>query len=176
VVREALETMDLTVIAATEILQAAGVGTMQRMQETKENDFASEFFKRVERNKKSIFLLGETDAKIARAKEELLKDFPKLVFVGEYAVENCVGNLEAVINDMNITAPDVIVSVLASPLQEHFLMEHKDKMNANIWYGVGEIGLSGHRRSLRNLLWSKMHMKRLKNNINKYKVQKEDEA
>ena len=48
VVREAISSMDLTVIGEKEIIQAAGVATMQRVQETKENDFANEFFKRVE--------------------------------------------------------------------------------------------------------------------------------
>lgn len=48
-----------------------------------------------------------------------------------------MGDLEAVINDMNATTPDVIISVLPSPMQEQFLFEHRDKMNANIWYGIG---------------------------------------
>ena len=169
VIREALATMDLTVIGEKEIIQAAGIATMQRVQETKANDFEYEFFRRVERNKKSIFLLGETEEKIAEVKEKLLEQFSKLIFVGEYATENCVGDLEAVINDMNATTPDVILSVLPTPLQEHFLVEHKDKMNANIWYGVGELGVHKKKRSIRNCIWSKLHMERLKNSINKYK-------
>ena len=43
-------------IGEKEIIQAAGLGTMQRIKETEENDFYFEFFKRVERNKKSVFL------------------------------------------------------------------------------------------------------------------------
>lgn len=169
VVREAISTMDLTVIGEEEIIKAAGEATMQRVQETKANDFGYEFFKRVERNKKSLFLLGETEKKLVQIKEELQKTFPKLVFAGEYALEKCVGDLEAVINDMNVTTPDVILSVLPSPQQEHFLMDHKDKMNANIWYGIGEAGIQKKKhRSIGSIFQSRMHMERLKNSINKY--------
>ena len=119
--------------------QAAGLESMQRIRETEENDFYFEFFKRIERNKKSVFLLGDTQEKIDSLKAELTEDYPKLIFAGEYAVETCVGDLEAVINDMNATTTDVIISVLPSPMQEQFLYEHRDKMNANIWYGIGGI-------------------------------------
>ena len=59
-----------------------------------------------------------------------------------------MGDLEAVINDMNATTPDVIISVLPSPMQEQFLYEHRDKMNANIWYGIG--GVPVHKKKARS--------------------------
>lgn len=177
VIREAISSMDLTIIGEKEIMQAVNAATMQRVQEIKENDFVIEFFRRVERNKKSLFLLGETDKKIAHAKEELQRQFPKLNFAGEYALENCVGDFEAVINEMNITTPDVILSVLATPLQEHFLMSHKDKINANIWYGIGETKPKKKRYlDLRGFFQSRVYGIRLKNSIDKYKSKNENEA
>ncbi len=177
VVREAISSMDLTIIEEEGIIQAAGVATMQRVQETKSDDFAYEFFKRVERNKKSIFLLGETEEKLASVKEELQRTFPKVIFAGEYAVENCVGDLEAVINDLNVTTPDVILSVLPSPQQEYFLMEHKDKMNANIWYGAGESSIQKKKhRSIGSILQNRMHLERLKNSIDKYEKDSKADA
>ena len=38
---------------------------------------------------------------------------------------------------INIAAPDVILSVIATPGQEGFLKENKEKFNAKIWYGLG---------------------------------------
>ena len=168
VVKEVVDSLDLSVIGEKEILQAAGVATMQRVKETEENDFAIEFFKRIERNKKSLFILGDTDSRIEHAREDLVREVPKLEIVGEYAVENCVGNLEAVINDMNVMAPDVIMSILPTPMQEHFFLEHRDKMNANIWYGVGSLGTSGKHRGMKNFFQRMMHLGRLKNSMNKY--------
>lgn len=168
VVKEVLSSLDLAVIGEKEIIQAAGARTMQRINETEENDFFFEFFKRVERNKKSLFLLGETEEKLAGMRELLEREFPKLVFAGEYALENCVGDLEAVINDMNAMTPDVIVSILPTPRQEHFFLEHKDKMNASIWYGMGELDIGKKHHPIRNFFRSLMHRGRLKNSIDKY--------
>lgn len=170
VVREVISSLDLAVIGEKEIIQAAGADTMQRLQETEEDDFSFEFFKRVERNKKSLFLLGETESRIGNMKEQLERAFPKLIIVGEYAVENCVGNLEAVINDMNAMTPDIIVSILPSPLQEHFFLEHRDKMNASIWYGIGEAGIQRNRHGVGRFFRNLIHLGKLKNSINKYKA------
>ncbi len=167
-VKEVVDSLDLSIIGEKEILQVAGVATMQRVKETEENDFAFEFFKRIERNKKSLFILGETDFRVARIKEEIEREFPKIEIVGEYAVENCVGNLEAVINDMNAMTPDVIVSVLPTPMQEHFFLDHRDKMNANIWYGAGSLGISRKHHGIASCFRRMMHLGRLKNSINKY--------
>lgn len=168
VVKEVIDSLDLSIIGEKEILRAAGVATMQRMKETEENDFSFEFFKRIERNKKSLFILGETDSRIERVREALKQEFPKLEIVGEYAVENCVGNLEAVINDMNAMTPDVIMSILPTPMQEHFFLEHRDKMNANIWYGVGSLGIAGKHHGMKGFFRRMMHLGRLKNSMNKY--------
>lgn len=168
VVKEVIDSLDLSIIGEKEILRAAGVATMQRMKETEENDFSFEFFKRIERNKKSLFILGETDSRIERVREALKQEFPKIEIVGEYAVENCVGNLEAVINDMNAMTPDVIMSILPTPMQEHFFLEHRDKMNANIWYGVGSLGIAGKYHGMKGFFRRMMHLGRLKNSMNKY--------
>ena len=182
VVRSVISSLDLAVIVDREIMQAAGAETVQRRQETTENDFAGEFFKRVERNKKSVYLLGETEHRLSDMKREFETAFPKLVFAGEYALENCVGNLETVINEMNATTPDIIVSILPTPLQEHFFAEHKDKMNATVWYGMGEYGIRGRKHGIGSFFKNQMYLGRLKNSIKKYQdlmdgeTEKEDEA
>ncbi len=170
--KDAMNALSLAIIGEKEILQAAGLATMQRIRETEENDFYFEFFKRLERNKKSIFLLGEATQKVEEMKKELLTSFPKLVFAGDYAVENCVGNLEAIINDMNAGTPDVIVSILPSPLQEHFLWEHRDKISANIWYGIGGLPIKKKRQGILGHLRSLIHLGKLKNSISKYHLNK----
>ena len=53
--------------------------------------------------------------------QELREEYPKLVLAGAAATENCVGDLEGVINEMNAATPDVIISIIPSPGQEHFL-------------------------------------------------------
>lgn len=168
VVRDVISSLDLAVIGEKEIMQAARIHTMQRLKETEEDDFSFEFFKRVERNKKSLFLLGETEEEIRHMEGELLEAFPKLVIVGGYAVENSIGDPEAVINEMNAMIPDVVVSVLPTPLQEHFFSEHRSKMNAALWYGIGNLGLHRPRHGVRGFFRSLMDRGKLKNSMSRY--------
>ena len=101
VLKEVISSLDLAVIGEKGILQAAGVDTMQRIRETEENDFSDEFLKRVERNRKSVFIIGETQGAVDEFTQELREEYPKLVLAGAAATENCVGDLEGVINEMN---------------------------------------------------------------------------
>ncbi|MFR4352597.1 MAG: WecB/TagA/CpsF family glycosyltransferase [Roseburia sp.] len=176
VVREVISSLDLAVIGEKEIMRAAGVQMMQRLKETDEHDFSCELFKRAERNHMSVFLLGKTEEKLLETREELLEGFPKLVIAGEYAVENCVGNWEKIINDMNATTPDIILSVLPTPMQEHFFMDHRDKMNANLWYGIGESGICKKKQGVSVFFRNLMHRGRLKNSIEKYQDREIEEA
>ena len=109
VLKEVISSLDLAVIGEKGILQAAGVDTMQRIRETEENDFSDEFLKRVERNRKSVFIIGETQGAVDEFTQELREEYPKLVLAGAAATENCVGDLEGVINEMNAATPDVII-------------------------------------------------------------------
>ncbi len=40
-------------------------------------------------------------------------------------------------NEINGATPDVVISALASPMEEEFVLSHKDKVGAGIWYGIG---------------------------------------
>lgn len=174
VLKEVISSLDLAVVGEKEILEIAGVKTMQRMKETEGNDFFFEFMKRIERNRKHIFLLGETEEKNTKIKQQLLEEYPKLLLEGEYALENCVGDLEAVINDLNAATPDIILSVLPTPKQEHFFGEHKDKISAKIWYGIGENGI-GKKSGMKKRFKSLLHRGRLKNSMEKYEKKMEND-
>ena len=165
--RNAISSLDLAIVGQKEILEVAGVGTMQRIKETEENDFFYEFLKRLERNHKRLFLLGETEEKNNRIKEKLIEQYPQLSIVGEYALENCIGDQAAIINEMNAATPDLVLSALPSPTQEHFFWEHKDKINARIWYGVGDVEIDG-RMGVKKMVTSLLHRGRLKSSIEKY--------
>ena len=87
-----------------------------------------------------------------------------------FFVEKCVGDLETVINEMNATAPDVILSVLPSPVQEHFFWAHRNKMSASIWYGIGKFGIAAKRPGVRVFFQSLLHLGKLKNSMIKYQA------
>lgn len=138
VLKECIEHLDLAIVSEKEILKAAGVISAQRMRETAENEFNREFMKRIARNNKTIYLLGNTSTQIEKLQEFLQEKYPKLRISGMYALEDCVGDPDNIINEINIAEPDVIFSVLPTPQQEYFLKDNAGKFNAKIWYGLGQ--------------------------------------
>lgn len=138
VLKECIEQLDLAIISEKEILKAAGVISAQRMRETGENEFAREFMKRIVRNNKTVYLLGNTSAQIETLQEFLRSKYPTLKISGLYALEDCTGDFDNIINEINIAEPDVIFSVLPTPQQEYFLKDNVGKFNAKIWYGLGQ--------------------------------------
>ena len=92
-----------------EILTAADVHDRKRLQEAEERVFLRMFMKYLQKNHGRVYLLAETE-------EELE---------------------ETVINDINGTETDCILSVLPSPYQEQFISENKALLNARVWFGCG---------------------------------------
>lgn len=133
-----IENLDLAIICDKEILKAAGVTSAQRMRETADNDFFKEFMKIAVHSHRTVYLLGDTSEQTKLFESFLKEAFGKLKIAGVYALSECSGDYDAVINEVNIAAPDLILSVLPIPRQEYFLQEHKGKFNAKIWYGLGE--------------------------------------
>lgn len=133
-----IENLDLAIICDKEILKAAGVTSAQRMRETAENEFFNEFMKQVMRSHRTVYLLGDTSEQTKLLQSFLKESYGKLKIAGTYALSECSGDYDAVINEVNIAVPDLILSVIPIPKQEYFLQEHKGKFNAKVWYGLGE--------------------------------------
>ena len=138
VVRECIEHLDLTIIGEKEILNAAGVDSAQRIRETAEHEFFKEFAARIIRNNKTVYMLGDTAARTENMLDFFRENYEKLKICGSYALEECTGDLDHVINEINIAEPDVIFSILPTPQQEYFLKDNVGKFNAKIWYGLGQ--------------------------------------
>lgn len=146
VIKDALQMAEHTVIAEAGILDAVGAGSYQRRHEIEHHDFFYELMKRIERNHKTLFVIGDSMERVEQMCERILDRYPKCDIVGMEALDECSGATDAVINEINALAPDVVLSIIPSPQQEHFLMENREKISAELWYGLGKIEL-GKKRS-----------------------------
>ncbi|MFG6384175.1 MAG: WecB/TagA/CpsF family glycosyltransferase [Lachnospiraceae bacterium] len=136
--RTCIENLDLAIISDKEILKAAGENSPQRMQETVNNEFLKEFMKRASRNNRTVYLLGESREQVEILQKFLNENYGRIQVVGVYALADCTGDYDTVINEINIAEPDVIISIIPTPRQEYFLENKKEKLNAKIWYGLGD--------------------------------------
>ena len=173
-VRQVVETLDLSVIEDREILKAAGAEPVQTGEGTAAHDFAMELLRRLEQDHRTVFLVGETAERVQQNRDELQREFPELAFAGTYALEDCTGDYEAVVNEMNAVTPDLILSVLPTPVQERFIGTHRAKLNVGMWYGMGEHGIGRRPHGIRELFRRRMEYSRLKNSVRRYQEREKE--
>lgn len=161
VVKKVIEELDVTVIAENGIWDAAGVNTSLRRREVERREFFFQLMHILERNKYSVFVLGDGVQELALTCEYIAEEFPRLNVVGAIALEECVGADEGIINDINLLAPDVVISILPAPKQEHFLAENKRMLSTRLWYGIGSGRIAGQKHSLKIMLLKMLRKHRL---------------
>lgn len=172
-VKRAVESLRLTVIAEAGILKAVGQANMQRIYEIEQNTFFFEFMKRTERNHKQVYLLGNTKEQTDSAMKFIQKEFPRISFVGVGILDECAGEPDGLVNEINASTPDVLLCILPSPMQENFFVQHKDKLGIRIWYGIGNHLLQKKKRRLWNYFTAKLRERTLSRHILSYDRQNE---
>lgn len=170
--RVCIENLDLAIIAEKEILQAAGVVSSQRIRETVEKQFFTEFMKRIIRNNQRVYLFSSNREQLEKLQIFLKENgYEKMKITGQSVLEECQGDFDGLVNDINIESPDVILSVLPSTEQEYFLIENKGKINAKVWYGLGtDYEKTSGVFSLKCWIKKMLHKTMLRRMLSKYHV------
>ncbi len=137
VIQDCLKQADLCVIGECEILSETGNAAAQRMREVREWDFLHELLKRTVLGQKRVFLLAMTDEELVQLQDMFLEKVPQFVPIGSYAAQACTGDMDTIVNEINGATPDIVISALDSPVEEEFILSHKDKIGTSIWYGIG---------------------------------------
>lgn len=166
--RESLEKLDYSVIAETGILNAVGENSIQRKREIEDHDFYFELLKRLERNHKSIFLLGKSREELEQALQTIEEDFPKCRFVGAEAMDECVGATDAIVNEINAATPDVVISILPTPEQEYFLLDNRNKLSTTLWYGMGSEKIARKKHGFIHFIRNMISLRKLEHTITSY--------
>ena len=71
-IKEWMTKIDLAVPADVEILRAGDIAFHNRIRDVENNVFVTEFFKRLARQKKTVYLLSDNSAKLEKLKKEIL--------------------------------------------------------------------------------------------------------
>jgi len=90
-----------------------------------------------------LYLLGAHPGVAEKVTELLKEKFPDLKFAGIHHgyFDKTPGSLEneAVIRDIHLTRPDILLVGLGMPLQERWLMENWDRLDARVTLPVGAL-------------------------------------
>lgn len=83
--------------------------------------------------------------------------------------------MDSVVNELNGTTPDIVISALDSPMEEEFILEHKDKIGAGVWYGIGASYKTVHgHRGVGELLQKLTFRGKLRHSVSKYENENKD--
>ena len=137
-VRSCIENLSLAILGDVEILHAVGLDNADRRSEIKNRLFFSEFMKRVLRNHKTVYLLADTPERLALLRSFLEASYEELLLIGGYALEDVGNDWDAVVNEINAAAPDLVLSAIATPVQEEFLMRNFRRLGIRLWYGLSD--------------------------------------
>lgn len=132
-IKEWMSSLDMTVAVDVDILHAADINYRSRIHDVENNVFISEFLKKLVRQRKTIYLMSQTEEALQKLERDLLSCEEGLRIVGKAVVDDLEHDDDFVINDMNMKTPWVLISNLESPKREQFLKENNMKMNVRIW-------------------------------------------
>lgn len=135
-IREWMDSLDMTVPADADILHAANIHYRSRIRDVEEDAFIAEFLKKLVRQQRKIYLLGQSEAGLKKLEEELSQVQSGLQIIGRFSLDNLEHDEDYIINDINLKAPEVLISNLSSPNRESFLANNHMKLNVAIWLMV----------------------------------------
>lgn len=138
-IKSCIEEMDLVIPTSADVVSAYGY----REREISNNFFLKEFLKKLSKEKKRIFVVARSEEDQVAVREALLKINDRLIFFGCFSFGENAGTEDGLINEINSVLPDVVVSLLDSPLQEELVLRAKSKVNSRVWLLLKEDALWG---------------------------------
>ena len=162
-----LSAIDLMIPTSAQILQAAGIAGRGRLSEVEEGKFYHELLKKISNEKRTAFILTGKEDAIEPFAQYLQEAAPGLKIVGTYAFETLTGDPDVIVNEINSTFPDLVLSKLTEPEQESFVYEHNTKLNAKLWVALKDevtkarFGQAKKGGKLRELIRSKLFLRRV---------------
>ena len=135
--KEQLNGLSMILPGSVEILEAAQVKDSTLLRETDDKLFLRMFMKYMQKNHKKLFLLAESEEELNKAEELLNRQNRGIQIIGKAVITQDGELIQNVINAINGTETDCILSVLSSPFQEQFIQRNKALLNARVWLGCG---------------------------------------
>ena len=83
----------------------------------------------------TLYLVGDQYAKLQMFMEYCKEEYEDLQIVGSFVGDEKMDD-ESLLNDINVTCPDVILTAIAPQLQENWILNNVDKLNGRVCIGA----------------------------------------
>lgn len=131
------EEMDLILPGDPEMLDGTDVSGSKMAGEISNRTFLKMFIRYLQKNHKKVYLLAPDEAEMERLTDSLRRLSRELHITGHALISETEGREEEIINEINGTETDCIISVLPSPYQEMFIGRNRSLLNVKLWLGCG---------------------------------------
>lgn len=83
----------------------------------------------------TLYLVGDQYAKLQMFVEYCKSEYKDLQIVGSFVGDQRMDD-DSLLNDINVTCPDVILTAIAPQLQENWILNNVDKLNGRVCIGA----------------------------------------
>ena len=135
--RAQTEELKIVLPGEVEILEAADIHDRVKLKETENRVFVKMFMKYLQKNQNKVYILAETDEDISMTENAIRRYNRGIRLSGHACLSPDERREEEVVNDINGTETDCILSVLSAPYQESFISRNRLLLNAKMWFGCG---------------------------------------
>lgn len=135
--REMIDNADMQIIGDAAILEVLPETYEQNVNEIQRRELEEQFLRSLIRKKKTAYLIAGSEEELQIFREYIEKNYKELHMAGYYAGRIDEENTDYIINDINSAAPDVIFTHLPSPLQENFVFQNRNRLNARLCMCLG---------------------------------------
>lgn len=151
---------DLVVWSDAEIVRQAGVRDRDRIHEVENQDYIKEVLKRLDRGKKPLYLLAESEEELERLEADLRAIREDLIVAGAGVVSGMQEEWDDEANRINALAPAAVISRLQFERQGRLIEGMKKILNADIWLALDHQMVLGSKKVpfLRRLLSKWYHL------------------
>ena len=167
---------DLVLPGSVEILEAAKTDDARLLRETDNKLFLRMFLKYLQKNHHKIYLLAASQEELVKAEEALARYNQGIRVVGDAVIHPEVGELtdadriHGIVNAVNGSEADCILSVLPSPAQEDFIEQNRVLIDTRVWIGCGSVLM----RSFDDRKMTSRIKRMLVKKVFRYKVEKQN--
>jgi N-acetylglucosaminyldiphosphoundecaprenol N-acetyl-beta-D-mannosaminyltransferase len=168
--KKCINQIDLRLIGEKGLLDALENKERIREREVLGNEFMKAFLKRMAREQCPLFLICDDQKQIEKLEAYLNTCYRESRIVDTYSMENWFGDYDEIVNRINASGAEVVISNLESPFRETFVAHNRNKLSPSIWFGLGEKQVeefSEHHRT--SFLWELFRQNMFKRRVNKYK-------
>lgn len=131
-----------------DILDALGIEEAGLRKEVRNRTFLKLFARYLQKNRKRVFFLAPDESELENVRDLLRRSGREMRIAGYAFLNESDGREEEVVNEINGTETDCVISVLPAPYQELFIGRNRRLLDAKLWIGCGKLPADVAERNL----------------------------